>query len=119
MSKPAEEDVHFRVLRILEQNPDISQRELAAQLGIALGRTNYVLKALMEKGLVKIGNFSAAQDKRRYAYILTPKGVSRKAAITKRFLARKLSEYEALEAEIESLRDELHETSNVEGPRHE
>ncbi|SEL98513.1 EPS-associated transcriptional regulator, MarR family [Roseovarius tolerans] len=119
MSKPAEEDVHFRVLRILEQNPDISQRELAAQLGIALGRTNYVLKALMEKGLVKIGNFSAAQDKRRYAYILTPKGVSRKAAITKRFLARKLSEYETLKAEIESLRDELHETSNVEGPHHE
>mgnify|MGYP003144121057 CR=1 FL=1 len=111
MSKPAEEDVHFRVLRILEQNPDISQRELAAQLGIALGRTNYVLKALMEKGLVKIGNFSAAQD--------TPKGVARKAAITKRFLARKLSEYEALKAEIDSLRDELHETSNAEGPRHE
>jgi len=107
MTRPVEEDVHFRVLRILEQNPEISQRELAAKLGIALGRTNYVLNALLEKGLIKLGKFSAARDKRRYAYVLTPKGMARKAAITRRFLARKITEYEALKAEIETLQDEL------------
>ena len=119
MTRPVEEDVHFRVLRILEQDPEISQRELAAKLGIALGRTNYVLNALLEKGLIKLGKFSAARDKRRYAYVLTPKGMARKAAITRRFLARKITEYEALKAEIETLQDELHETSNVEGHSHE
>lgn len=107
MTRPVEEDVHFRVLRILEQDPEISQRELAAKLGIALGRTNYVLNALLEKGLIKLGKFSAARDKRRYAYVLTPKGMARKAAITRRFLARKITEYEALKAEIETLQDEL------------
>lgn len=85
----------------------ISQRALADELGIALGRVNYVLKALVEKGWVKIGTFSAARDKRRYAYILTPRGFTRKAMITRRFLARKVAEYEALRAEIDTLRAEL------------
>lgn len=101
------EDVRFRIMRILHENPEITQRELAAKVGISVGGTHYVLKALVEKGLVKLGNFSAAEDKRRYAYILTPKGLSEKAAITKRFLERKLEEYEALKAEIESLRDDI------------
>ncbi|WP_258523906.1 MarR family EPS-associated transcriptional regulator [Roseovarius sp. TE539] len=107
MTRSLDEDICFRVLRVLQQRPTISQRELAAELGIALGRVNYVLKALIEKGFVKIGNFSAAQDKRRYAYILTPRGFTRKAMITRRFLARKVAEYEALQAEIEMLRGEL------------
>ncbi|MBC7155588.1 MAG: MarR family EPS-associated transcriptional regulator [Rhodobacteraceae bacterium] len=107
MNRSAEEDIHFRVLRILELDPEISQRALAAKLGIALGRTNYVLNALVEKGLIKIGNFSRAADKRRYAYVLTPAGMARKAAITRRFLARKIAEYEDLKAEIESLRGEM------------
>ena len=104
-----QEDTHFRVLRLLQDNPEMSQRELAAAVGISVGSVHYVLTALLEKGMIKLGNFTAAPDKRRYAYILTPKGIAEKAAITKRFLARKMAEYEALRAEILELRSELDE----------
>lgn len=103
-----QEDTRFRLLRLLEENPELSQRELAAALGISVGRTHYVLRALLDKGLIKLGNFSASKDKRRYAYVLTARGAREKAAITKRFLARKLAEYEALKREIEDLRADAH-----------
>lgn len=102
-----QEDVRFRVLRLLHDNPELSQRDLAEAVGISNGSAHYLLSALLDKGLIKLGNFTAAQDKRRYAYILTPKGIAEKAAITKRFLERKIQEYDALKAEIETLRDEL------------
>ena len=102
-----QEDTHFRVLRLLEQNPEMSQRELAEAVGVSVGGTHYVLNALIEKGLVKLGNFSAAEDKRRYAYILTPKGIAEKTALTHRFLARKLEEYKALRVEIDALSSEI------------
>lgn len=102
-----QEDVRFRILRLLEDNPEMSQRDLAREVGISTGSANYVLKALIEKGFVKLGNFRAAQDKRRYAYVLTPRGAAEKAEITKRFLARKVAEYEALKAEIAQLRGEI------------
>lgn len=102
-----QEDVRFRVLRLLHDNPELSQRDLAEAVGISNGSAHYLLSALVDKGLVKLGNFSAARDKRRYAYILTPKGIAEKAAITKRFLERKVQEYDALKAEIEALKDEL------------
>ena len=102
-----QEDVRFRVLRLLDRNPELSQRELAEAAGISNGSAHYLLSALLDKGLIKLGNFTAAQDRRRYAYILTPKGIAEKAAITKRFLERKNQEYDALKAEIEALRDEL------------
>ena len=101
------EDTRFRVLRLLEENPEISQRELADAVGISTGSAHYLLSALVERGLVKLGNFSASKDKRRYAYILTPKGMAEKAAITGRFLARKLEEYEALRREIAELESEV------------
>lgn len=101
-----QEDTHYRVLRLLQENPEISQRELAALVGVSVGGVHYVLNALIEKGLVKLGNFTATDDKRRYAYILTPKGVAQKAALTRAFLVRKMEEYEALKAEIEALRIE-------------
>jgi EPS-associated MarR family transcriptional regulator len=104
-----QEDTHFRVLRLLQDNPEMSQRELAAAVGISVGGTHYVLNALIEKGLLKLGNFTAAEDKRRYAYVLTPKGIAEKAAITKRFLARKIEEYEALKSEIDELSKEVGE----------
>ena len=85
----------------------MSQRELADAVGISTGSAHYLLSALVERGLVKLGNFSASEDKRRYAYILTPKGISEKAAITGRFLSRKLEEYEALKREISQLEAEL------------
>ena len=105
--KTSQEDVHFRVLRLLEESPEMSQRDLAQAVGISVGGAHYCLNALIEKGLIKIGNFSAARDKRRYAYILTPKGITEKSALTGRFLKRKMAEYEALKAEIDALRVEL------------
>lgn len=102
-----QEDVRFRVLRLLHDNSEMSQRELADAVGISNGSAHYLLSALIDKGLVKLGNFTAARDKRRYAYILTPKGIAEKAAITKRFLERKIQEFDALKTEIEVLRDEF------------
>lgn len=102
-----QEDARFRVLRLLQDNPELSQRDLAEAVGISTGAMHYCLKALVDKGLIKLGNFSAADDKRRYAYILTPKGMSEKAALTTRFLRRKRAEYQALKAEIDALQQEL------------
>ena len=102
-----QEDTHFRVLRLLQENPEMSQRELAAAVGISVGGMHYVLNALIDKGLVKLGNFTAAEDKRRYAYFLTPKGIAQKVAMTRAFLARKMAEYEALKEEIEALQNDI------------
>lgn len=102
-----QEDTHFRVLRLLQENPEMSQRELAAAVGVSVGGMHYVLNALIDKGLVKLGNFAAAEDKRRYAYILTVKGMSEKSALTRKFLARKIEEYEVLKAEIDALSAEI------------
>ena len=85
----------------------MSQRELAEVAGVSVGGMHYLLSALVEKGLVKLGNFTASEDKRRYAYVLTPKGIARRAALTGSFLARKIEEYEALKYEIDQLSSEL------------
>ena len=102
-----QEDTYFRVLHLLRENPEMSQRELAKVAGVSVGSMHYVLSALVEKGLGKFGNVTASEDKRRYAYVLTPKGIARKAALTRAFLARKMAEYEALKYEIEQLSSEL------------
>jgi EPS-associated MarR family transcriptional regulator len=102
-----QEDTYFRVMRILQDNPDLTQRELAEKLGISVGGLNYCLKALMEKGLVKMKNFANSKNKFGYVYVLTPSGMKERAAITHRFLQRKMDEYEALRAEIDSLRAEV------------
>jgi len=101
------EDAQFRILRLLHYNPEMSQRELAKAVGISAGGVHYVINALVEKGLIKLGNFTAAEDKRRYAYILTRAGITTKANLTRRFLERKMAEYEALRAEIEEIGAEL------------
>jgi EPS-associated MarR family transcriptional regulator len=100
---PQQEDTHFRVLRLLQVNPQITQRELSQKLGVSLGATNYVLRALLDKGAIKIQNFQASRKKLSYAYLLTPTGISEKARLTTQFLARKHAEYEALKAEIEAV----------------
>jgi EPS-associated MarR family transcriptional regulator len=105
-AQTSREDAHFRVMRLLEQDPNISQREMARELGVSLGATNYILRALVEHGFVKLGRFTASPTKGRYAYVLTPRGAAEKAAITGRFLARKIAEYEQLKREIEALRAE-------------
>ncbi|MDA0955746.1 MAG: MarR family EPS-associated transcriptional regulator [Proteobacteria bacterium] len=102
--KAAQEDARFRLLQALEQNPEATQRELAAALGLSLGAVNYSLKALGERGLVKLGNFTRSDRKLAYAYILTPAGLSEKAGLARRFMARKREEYEALREELEVLR---------------
>ena len=94
-------------MRILKKNPDLTQRELAEKLGISVGGLNYCIKALMEKGTVKMNNFATSKNKFGYVYVLTPTGMAEKAAITHRFLQRKIDEYEALKAEIEALRSEV------------
>jgi EPS-associated MarR family transcriptional regulator len=102
-----QEDTNFRVLRMLQANPDFTQREIAQQLGISTSGLNYCLKALIDKGLVKVHNFSQSKNKFGYMYVLTPQGVAEKTLLTGRFLTRKLVEYERLRAEIESLRPDV------------
>jgi len=97
----------LELLKLLQNEPQMSQRDLAQAMGVSLGKANYCLRALMEKGLVKLANFRRNPDKREYAYLLTPAGLDEKSRITMDFLRRKLAEYETLEKEIEKLRGEL------------
>jgi EPS-associated MarR family transcriptional regulator len=108
------EDVQFRILRFLQDNPEMSQRDLAKAVGVSTGGIHYVLNALLDKGLLKLGNFTAAEDKRRYAYVLTRKGIAAKADLTKRFLVRKMAEYELLKSEIEEVRGDLSDAEMAE-----
>ena len=102
-------------MRLLEMNPEMTQRELALALGVSLGAANYCLKALVEKGWLKLGNFHNNRNKLGYLYLLTPVGVVAKTQLAARFLRRKLVEYETLKAEIEELRCELGSVSSEEG----
>ena len=102
----ASSETHLRVLRLLQDNPHLTQRELADALGVSLGKANYCLKALLVKGLIKMNNFSRSENKLGYAYLLTPSGVAAKARLTTEFLKIKMSEYEALKHEIDQLRRE-------------
>ena len=101
------QEIHLKVLRHLEEKPDVTQRELAEALGVSLGKANYCLKALINKGLVKAENFKNSANKRAYLYLLTPKGMETKARISVRFLQRKMEEYETLKLEIEQLKTEM------------
>jgi EPS-associated MarR family transcriptional regulator len=100
------DEYRYKLLRLLSVNPKISQRELARELGISLGKTNYCLTAMIEKGLLKAQSFKNNRNKRAYIYLLTPGGIEEKALVTLRFLGRKMAEYEALQHEIERLRHE-------------
>lgn len=102
-----QEEIQFEVLRRLHQTPQVSQRALAKDLGVGLGTINFCFQALVEKGLIKMQNFSQSKNKLRYAYLLTPAGVAEKTKLTAEFLRRKAVEYEVLRAEIEALRAEL------------
>lgn len=101
-----QEDTKFRVLRMLQDNPDMTQREIAEKLGVSTSGLNYCLNGLIDKGYVKVQNFSKSKNKFGYIYVLTPQGIAEKALLTSRFLRRKMVEYEALRAEIESLQAE-------------
>ena len=101
------DELRLRVLRVLEVNPELSQRQLAAELGVSLGGVNYALKALIERGFVKADNFRKSGRKVAYLYVLTPKGVAEKASLAAAFLGRKIEEYEVLRQEIEALQGEV------------
>ena len=103
----ARDELRLRVLRALELNPDLSQRQLAAELGVSLGGVNYALKALIERGFVKAENFRKSGRKTAYFYLLTPKGVVEKTSLATAFLGRKLAEYDVLKQEIEALKGEV------------
>lgn len=100
------DEYRYKILKALEHNPEISQRDLARELGVSLGRTNFCLKALIDVGLLKVTNFRNSRNKLAYMYLLTPNGVKEKTLITERFLKLKMQEYKALEAEINMLRTE-------------
>ena len=100
------DEYRYRILKLLEANPHASQRQISDALGISLGRVNYCLRALIDKGLLKVNNFRNSSNKRAYLYLLTPRGIEAKAAVTAEFLKIKLAEYEALKREVEQLQRE-------------
>lgn len=104
---PSTEVSHLQLLKLIERSPGLSQRELSRELGVSLGKTHYLLRALVEKGLVKANNFRRNDNKLAYAYLLTPIGVREKLRMTRDYLRRKELEYETIVAEIEALRSEL------------
>jgi EPS-associated MarR family transcriptional regulator len=105
------DEIEYRLLRLLDKNPHLSQRELAKHMGISLGKVNYCLRALMEKGVIKARNFYHNKDKSAYAYFLTPKGIQEKAQVTYRFLKQKMDEYEVLRQEIELIQQDVNTQS--------
>lgn len=107
-----QEDTYFRVLRMLQDNPDLTQREIAERLGVSTSGLNYCLNALIDKGWVKVQNFSQSKNKFGYIYVLTPQGIVEKVTLTSRFLKRKQAEYEALKSEIDGLTQELDNTGS-------
>ena len=103
----------LEALRLIDSRPRLTQREMARELGVSLGKTNYCLRALLGKGFVKVQNFRNSTNKRAYAYLLTPEGVAAKATLTRHFLARKREEYDALKLEVERLQRESEELVEV------
>ena len=102
-----QQETRYRLLKLLNENPTLSQRQLADETGVSLGKVNYCLKALIKTGLIKVGNFRRSNNKVAYAYLLTPTGVAAKAKITVDFLKRKQDEYDSLVQEIEELQQEV------------
>ena len=100
------EENRYKLLKLLDENPEMNQRQIASALGISLGKVNFCLKAVVEKGWVIAGNFSRSPNKKAYVYLLTLRGIEEKAAVTRDFLERKQQEYQDLKAEIEKLQNE-------------
>ena len=103
-------EAHFKLLRLIESRPHLTQRELARELGVSLGKVNYCVSALIEAGWIRANNFCNSRNKLAYVYLLTPKGIEQKAAITMHFLRRKVAEYEVLKKEIAQLRRDANES---------
>jgi EPS-associated MarR family transcriptional regulator len=106
MSKTLDQETHYQILSLLEQNPELSQRQLAAEMGVSVGKINYCIRALLDVGHVKLNNFARSKNKIGYAYVLTPKGFKEKAIVTVRFLELKQVQYQQLKKEIAELKKE-------------
>jgi len=118
-STDADASATLHALRLLANRPALSQRQLSRELGLSLGKTHYVLHALLDKGLVKIKNFKRSGNKLAYAYLLTPKGLREKLQLTRDFLTRKEADFESLRRTIAGLRDELGKEVPTQMPEHE
>ena len=106
-------ELEYRALKLLEQHPDMTQRQIAKELNVSLGKTHYLVKSLIDVGWVKLDNFQRSDNKWGYAYLLTPKGIVEKAAITARFLARKQREHTQLQIEIDQLKEEVRQQQDL------
>jgi EPS-associated MarR family transcriptional regulator len=106
------EETYYKIMRILQETPDLTQRELADHIGVSVGGLNYCLNALIDKGFVKMQNFQSSKNKFKYVYLLTPQGIAEKVALTSHFLKRKIEEYEALKVEITVLKSEVNSQGN-------
>jgi len=104
-----QDEITYKFLKIIENEPHLSQREIAQKMGVSLGKTNYCLKALLDKGFIKVRNFYKNKKKKAYIYFLTPNGIEEKAQVTYRFLQKKIDEYETIKIEIENLKSEAAE----------
>ncbi len=117
MSHPETDDFEstevIRLLREIEKTPEMTQRQLSSRLGISLGKVNFLIKALIDKGFIKLTNFKNANNKYAYLYVLTPHGIEERAILTYRFLKRKMKEYDELEEEIRMLKKELDGTGVI------
>ena len=119
LQKSLPEKTSYRVMQLLQENPDLTQPELAEKLGVSVRGVNYCLKALVDKGWVRMKNFAHSKNKFGYVYVLTPTGIAEKASITIRFLQRKMDEYETLKAEIEPLKSEAKKSDQERAQRYE
>jgi EPS-associated MarR family transcriptional regulator len=106
MPAPVSEEFRFKIMQLVEKNPAITQREVARELGMSIGKANFCLKALIDKGILKADSFRNSKNKRAYAYVLTPSGIDERARLTVNFLKRKLEEYEAIQKEIADLTEQ-------------
>ena len=112
MNANDDQEIHYRILKLLDDDPNLTQRQMAEKMGLSLGKFNYCLKELVKKGFVKIDRFTSSQNKAAYMYILTPHGIEQKAKVTVNFLKRKMNEYEKIKQEIEDLKGEVETEAN-------
>ena len=110
-----QDEIAYRMLKLIEAEPHLSQRDIAQKMGVSLGKTNYCLKALIDKGFIKFQNFYNNKKKTAYIYFLTPQGIEEKAQVTYRFLQRKIKEYEDIKGEIETLKNEVVSEKEIDG----
>ena len=113
INKVRKSDFEYKVLKNFENNPELTQRQMALEIGLSLGKTNYIIRALLDKGLLKLNNFRKSDNKIGYLYFITPEGIARKSNLTRKFLKRKSEEYTRLESEIQELQNQSNDNDKI------